>query len=116
MRRADLLPDWFLGGGGKRRLISALLKEDADQPPWDEPPPWTQAQLATAAGLHEKHTVWRHVAVLVEAGVLAEEDGRYRLNYESPLREPLLTLVIALEGLPARTIPSARGGRPRRLE
>lgn len=113
MREADLLPDWFVGGAGKRRLLSALLREDASRPPWDQPPPWTQAQLAAAAGLHEKHTVWRHVAVLVEAKILLEHGGRYRLNKRSPLRRPLLDLMLALDRLPSRPLPPARGGLPR---
>jgi hypothetical protein len=113
MRQADVLPDWFVGGAGKRRLLSALLREDSGRPPWDEPPPWTQAQLAAAAGLHEKHTVWRHVAVLVEAELLLEDRGRYRLNTRSPLREPLLGFIVALDGLPPRALPPARGGTPR---
>jgi hypothetical protein len=114
MREADLLPDWFVGGAGKRRLLSGLLRQDPNRPPWDERPPWTQAQLALAAGVHEKHTVWRHVAVLVEAEILLEEGARYRLNPHSPLREPLLAFIVALDELPARALPPARGGRSRR--
>jgi hypothetical protein len=114
VREPDLLPDWFVGGAGKRRLLSALLREDPNRPPWDEPPPWTQAQLAVAAELHEKHTVWRHVAVLVEARILLEEKGRYRLNRRSPLRRPLLDFIVALDELPHRALPPARGGGPRR--
>ena len=114
MREADLLPDWFVGGAGKRRLLSALLREDSAQPPWDATPPWTQAQLAAAAGLHQKHTVWRHVAVLVEAEILVEDGARYGVNPDSPLRRPLLDLMVALDGLPPRALPPARGGRPRR--
>ena len=110
MREADLLPDWFVGGAGKRRLLSALLREDPGQPPWDVPPPWTQAQLAAAAGLHEKRAVWRHVAVLVEAGILLEEGTRFRLNRRSALRQPLLDFIVAVDQLPRRPLPPSRGG------
>jgi hypothetical protein len=110
MREADLLPDWFVGGAGKRRLLAALLLEDPTRPPWNESPPWSKAQLAEAAGLHEKHSVWRHVAVLVEARLLLEDDGLYRLNRRSPLREPLRNLIEVLDRVPARQLPRSRGG------
>jgi hypothetical protein len=112
-RQPDLLPDWFVGGAGKRRLLRALLLKDAAGPPWDSPPPWTKKQLADAAGLHEKHTVHRHVEVLVEAGLLQEHAGRYRLNTRSPLCKPLRSLVLALDRLPDAELPASRGGTPR---
>lgn len=110
MRQADLLPDWFVGGAGKRRLLAALLLEDPTRAPWNQRPPWTKSQLAAAAGLHEKHSVWRHIEILVEARLLLERDGRYRLNRRSPLRKPLLELIRVLDRVPARQLPRSRGG------
>jgi hypothetical protein len=65
-RKPDLLPDWFVGGAGKRKLLGALARGEAD----GKQPPWDKQTLAKAAGLHEKHTVFRHVQILVEADVL----------------------------------------------
>lgn len=112
-READRLPDWFVGGAGKRRLLRGLLLEDRAIPPWDEEPPWSKLQLARAAGVHEKHTVSRHVEVLVAAGVLGESADGFRLNRRSSLLDPLRNLVIALDRLPERTLPRSRGGAKR---
>src|SRR4051794_6375253 len=108
-READLLPDWFVGGAGKRRLLRGLLLEDPNVPPWNAPPPWTKTQLARAAGVHEKHTVFRHVQVLVAAGVLQETQAGFRLNRRSSLLAPLRDLVVALDRLPPRRLPQSRG-------
>lgn len=108
-READLLPDWFVGGAGKRRLIRGLVLQDPAIAPWDEAPPWSKKQLAKAAGLHEKHTVFRHVHVLVEAGLLREVPGGFRLNPRSPLLGPLRDFVLALDRLPARRLRESRG-------
>ena len=108
-REVDLLPDWFVGGAGKRRLLRGLVLEDSSIPPWDEPPPWTKKQLAKAAGLHEKQSVFRHIEVLVAAGLLRQVDGGFRLNRRSRLVGPLRDLVQALDLLPAQALPRSRG-------
>lgn len=110
-READLLPDWFVGGAGKRRLLRGLVLQDPAIAPWNESPPWSKRQLALAAGVHEKHTVFRHVQVLVAAGLLREVPGGFRLNRRSPLLIPLRDLVLALDRLPAQRLPESRGGR-----
>src|SRR3954469_4959698 len=96
-READLLPDWFVGGAGKRRLLAALVRRDPTAPPWNQPPPWSKTTLAQAAGLHEKHTVFRHVAILRDAGLLVEDAGGFRLNERSPLLPALQRYLAALD-------------------
>lgn len=104
-RKPDLLPDWFVGGAGKRKLLGALVRGEAD----GQPPPWDKQTLAKAAGVHEKHTVYRHVAVLVEAKVLIEDTDGYRVNAKSSLLEPLQVLLKQLELLPPSRLPKSRG-------
>lgn len=65
--------------------------------------------MARAAGVHPKNAVGRHVEVLVQAGLLLEDAGGYRLNPRSPLLGPLRELVRALDRLPARELPRSRG-------
>lgn len=67
--------------------------------------------LARAAGLHEKHTVSRHLDVLVLAGILREDAGGYRLNPVSTLIDPLRALTQELERLEPRPLPLSRGAR-----
>jgi hypothetical protein len=111
-RGPDLLPDWFVGGAGKRRLIRALVLEDQTVAPWDTPPPWSKQAMARAAGVHPKNAVVRHVEVLVHAGLLQEEARGYRLNRHSPLLIPLRELVRALDRLPSAELPRSRGASP----
>jgi DNA-binding IclR family transcriptional regulator len=72
-RDPDRLPDWFVGGAGKRRLLSAVVRGGSDKT-------WTESELASASGLSPKNTVRRHIAVLVQAGVLTGSPGAYSLN------------------------------------
>jgi hypothetical protein len=104
-RKPDLLPDWFVGGAGKRKLLGALVRGEAD----GKPPPWDKKTLAKAAGLHEKHTVFRHLDVLVEADVLIEDAGSYTVNEKSGLIEPIRMLVERLDLLEPRALPPSRG-------
>ena len=104
-RQPDLLPDWFVGGAGKRKLLAALARAEAD----GKPPPWDKTTLARAAGLHEKHTVFRHLEVLVLAGVLLADPQGYRPNDNSALLDALGSLLDQLEQLPAHTLPPSRG-------
>ena len=108
-REPDLLPDWFMGGAGKRRLIRALVLEDESIAPWDTPPPWSSGAMAKAAGVHPKNAVGRHVEVLIQAGLLREDGDGYRLNSKSPLLGPLRELVRALDRLPPKELPRSRG-------
>jgi hypothetical protein len=107
-RDPDLLPDWFVGGAGKRKLLAALVSGEAA----GKPPPWDKSTLARAAGLHEKHTVFRHVDVLVMADVLLEDTLGYGVNAASRLISPLRALLDELDRLPPRMLPASRGRRP----
>lgn len=103
-READLLPDWFLGGAGKRRLLTALLVHSG-------PDPRTEAELARAAGLHPKNTVRRHLAVLAQAGLVHKESNGFSLDDKHPLVRPLRHLLKSLENeLPKDSIVPSRGG------
>jgi hypothetical protein len=88
-----LISDWLFGGGGKRRLLSALLMSRPEQG-------WQLAQLARAAGLHPKGSVDVHVAALLQLGLVRRSGGRYVLVPESPLTRPLRALLRELEGVP----------------
>jgi hypothetical protein len=104
-RKPDVLPDWFVGGRGKRQLFRAVVDREAD----GEPPPWTKAKLAKAAGLHKKHTVFRHLEVLVLANVLIEDPTGYRVNEASALLKPIGELIDELDRLEALPLPASRG-------
>lgn len=109
-RKPDLLPDWFLGGAGKRRLLRGLCDPDRTAEPWTSPQPWTEAALAATAGVHGKHTVFRHLEILVLAGLLEPEGQGFKLNGNSPLLKPIRELTIALDGLSPVPLPPSRGG------
>ncbi len=106
-RNADLLPDWFVGGAGKRRLLEALTNGTA--PLWHEGPPWSGRDLARAAALSEKHAVTRHLEILELAHLLRQAPGGWEL-VSSPLLAPLSDYLKALRSLPADSLPRARGG------
>lgn len=108
-REPDFLPDWFVGGAGKRRLLHALTHSDAAL--WNEPHPWSKLVLAQAAGVHGKHTVFRHLEVLVLAGVLREREGGYQVNEGSMLLDPIRALTDELDRLEPRPLPPSRGRR-----
>jgi hypothetical protein len=110
-REPDLLPDWFVGGAGKRRLLRRLVSQDPTVAPWDELPPWSKKHLAEAAGVHEKHTVFRHLEVLVLADLLTEEREGYRVNEGSALFEPIRALTDELDRLEPHPLPPSRGRR-----
>jgi len=106
-RKPDALPDWFVGGRGKRQLFRAVVDRRAG----GEPSPWSKAMLAKAAGLHKKHTVFRHLEVLVLAGVLIEDPGGYRVNEDSALLKPIGELIDELDRLGPQELPQSRGGK-----
>jgi hypothetical protein len=104
-REPDLLPDWFVGGAGKRKLLRALVRGEAG------PPPLTKKALAAAAELHPKHTVFRHLEVLVTAELLIESADGYRVNDNSALIPPIRALIEQLDLLEPRPLPPSRGVR-----
>ena len=91
-------------------MLSALVHSEASRPPWSEPPPWSKTVLARVAGLHEKHTVFRHLEVLVLAGLLIEEAASYHVNEDSALLSPIRALIDELERLEHSPLPPSRGG------
>lgn len=109
-RQADLLPDWFVGGAGKRRLLRALTDEHS--PLWESGPPWSENELAAQAELTRKNAVGRHLRVLESAGVLRAV-GRGWEPTQSPLLGPLGRYLDALDSLPADPLPPSRGAAPR---
>ena len=103
-RSPDSLPDWFVGGAGKRRLMYAVIKAGSKRT-------WTEKELAEAAELHEKNSLRRHVAVLLQARLLRGGPGAYRLNARSPLVGPLDSFLTFLEDrVPRQPLPPSRGG------
>jgi len=104
-RKPDVLPDWFVGGAGKRKLFRALVGAELVS----KPAPWSKAALAEIAGLHEKHTVFRHVEVLVLAGLFIEDSGRYRVNEDSALLKPIREMMKELDRLDPQPLPPSRG-------
>lgn len=105
-RERDLLPDWFVGGAGKRRLLMALTDETS--PLRSLAPPWSGSELARAAALHEKHTVKRHLEVLQVASLLTRTSEGWTL-LDSPLVDPLASYLQAVDMLPPRPLPPSRG-------
>jgi hypothetical protein len=85
------LRDWLFGAGGKRRLLETLLADRSQS--------WTEAELARAASLHAKGSVDVHIAALVQIGVLAHQQGTYRLVTDHPLVEPLHRLLAVVASL-----------------
>lgn len=103
-RSKDFLPDWFVGGAGKRRVLDELLRGNLDRS-------WTQYELAKECGLHPKRSVERHVAVLVQSGLLLTEGHRVKVNRVHPMVRPLVQLLQALDSqLPNDPLPPSRGG------
>jgi hypothetical protein len=87
-----LISDWLFGGGGKRRLLAALLAGRPDQS-------WQLSQLAREAQLHPKGSVDVHVAALRQLGLIKRVGARYMLVAESPLARPLKAVLQQLDGL-----------------
>lgn len=108
-READLLPDWFVGGAGKRRLLRALTDEGSQL--WQSGPPWSQNELAEQAELTRKNAVGRHLRVLESAGVLRAVASGWEPT-DSPLFGPLGQYLDALDSLPADPLPPSRGAKP----
>jgi len=105
-READLLPDWFVGGAGKRRLLRALT--DPNSPLRKTAPPWSDVQLAEHAQLTKKNAVGRHLQVLERAGLLQEVAGGWELA-AAPLWAALGPYLDALDALPSHALPPSRG-------
>ncbi len=106
-RPIDAVPDWFLGGAGKRQLLYALAHPES----WGaDAPPWSKKAIARLAGLQDKKAVERHIEALTRAGVILGGDGGYKLNEKSSLLPPLRVLTDELAKLVPERLPRARGG------
>src|SRR6266404_6760133 len=86
------LRDWLFGAGGKRRVLEALIRDGQRV--------WTQSELARSAELGPKGSIDEHLLVLVQLRVLAEADGRYRLESEHALVPPLRDILTVLADVP----------------
>jgi len=84
--------DWVFGSPGKRRLLEVLLG--------DEGRPWSQTELASAAGMHPKGSADEHLLALAQIGLVDVVESRYRLRAEHALVDPLRALLHAVADLP----------------
>jgi len=102
MADRDRLPDWLLGGRGKRRMLEALVAEPERV--------WGRSDLMRAAGLDPHDSQSRHVRVLLAAGLLEQDGRKLRLVAGHPLVEPLRAWLAVL-GDPAFDVelPPSRG-------
>ncbi len=109
-RSKDSLADWLVGGAGKRSLLRALVRaKKGDR--------FTQRELAHAAGLHDKGSAVRHLAVLERAGLIERDaEGRYCVVLTSELLPPLRRWLRAVDAIEERSsawrapLPPSRGG------
>lgn len=106
-RNADLLPDWFVGGAGKRRLLTALT--NTDSPLWEQGPPWTDIELASGSGLSKKNAIGRHLQVLERAELLLAVPGGWERS-DNALWAVIESYLDALKALPETSLPPSRGG------
>lgn len=84
----DAVPDWFLGGRRRRRLLELLTSDRSDG--------WTVAELKTATPCGQA-TAYEVVAVLADVGLLEATPGyRYRFDPQHSLAAPLREMLIAL--------------------
>lgn len=101
-RPADTVPDWFLGGNRKRRVLAALASNSRKRG-------WTAAELSEELGCGRTtaHEILRGLRPL---GVLETlPGGGVRLARTGPLARALRALLAALAPLEERTVD-----RPRR--
>ena len=85
----DLVPDWFLGGRRRRRLLELLASE--------RPAGWTIAELKEEAPCGQA-TAYEVVGALADIGLLDPPDPehRYRFVSDHQLAGPLRKMLRAL--------------------
>lgn len=101
----DVVPDWFLGGRRRRRLLALLASERKTG--------WTVAELKAEASCGQA-TAYEVVGALADIGLLERpsRDHRYRFDSEHELAEPLREILRALEPFTSRQVRRpARGSR-----
>jgi hypothetical protein len=102
---ADVVPDWFLGGDRKRRLLTALAVSS-------ERENWTARELATEARCGTA-TVYEVLRVLKHVEVVQPLSGaRYRFAGETELGSAVREMLVALASFETTTTPRPpRGAR-----
>jgi hypothetical protein len=95
-RKPATLRDWLLGSEAKRLLLRALLAEPSRA--------WTKSDLARAARVGVYGGVDKHVAALVQLGLLHHVHGVWRLSAEHELVKPLRALLEILDRVPQSTV------------
>lgn len=95
MRVADNVPDFFIGGRGKRKSLEALVHRPGVV--------WTESTLAKAGGIGGNRSGRRQFKALRKAGLLVPVDteripvrGGHVLNETHGLVEPLRKLLPVL--------------------
>lgn len=101
----DPVPDWFLGGRRRRRLLELLASERREG--------WTVAELKAEAPCGQA-TAYEVVGALADIGLLESPDleHRYRFDADHELAQPLRQMLNALTPFGAKSVrrPS-RGSR-----
>lgn len=92
-RSESRLRDWIFSGPGKHRLLEVLLLDEPDRR-------WTRTQLAVAAGQHRKAKIELYLRPLIQAELLVVRSGRYQVDRDHPLAEPLAAVLRELRALP----------------
>lgn len=73
---------------------------------------WTRYELAKECELNTKHSLDRHVEILIKSKLLVAQKNRIRLDQSNSMFEPLQallrTLALDVKDVP---IPAARGGK-----
>jgi hypothetical protein len=102
---ADVVPDWFLGGDRKRRLLAALARPSEHEN-------WAADELAEATSCGVA-TVYEVLRVLKEVGVVEPlSSARYRFADETDLGRALRAMLVALNSFETTTTPRpSRGAR-----
>jgi DNA-binding IclR family transcriptional regulator len=102
----DPVPDWFLGGRRRRRLLELLSAERADG--------WTVAELKAEAPCGQA-TAYEVVGALAEIGLLGPPDPahRYRFDPEHQLAQPLRQMLRALDPFAAVAVRRPSRGERR---
>ena len=80
--------DWPFGATGRRRLLEVVTAQGG---------PWTQTDLGTSSGLHEKRSVYGHLLALEQLELIELVDRLYRPGSNEPLRLAVADLLRLLE-------------------
>jgi len=100
----DVVPDWFLGGRRRRRLLELLASERQRG--------WTVAELKDEAPCGQA-TAYEVVGALADIGLLGRQNqGSYHFDSDHELAEPLRKMLRALDPFSSRQVRRpARGSR-----